>query len=355
MLYVRLTDEQRGELEVVSRQAVGRVALRAQMVLLSDRGRSVPEIAAIHRCGHDVVRTWLHRYRARGAAGLGDLPRSGRPHGDRLAGHVVDAQASQSPRCAGLVQNCWSVALLAAFLAARFGLALSGSSVRRHLKAAGWRWRRPRLAPASATPGRRDPDAPAKQAAIAAALAAARRGLGRVLFLDECDLHLLPTLRACWQKGPRLRVPTPGTNAKRAFFGALDATSGAFHADDHDRKLAAHFVAFLQRLADAYPHAPLTLVMDNVQMHRARLVQRWLAAHPRVTVLWLPRYAAHDANPVERVWGLMKGAVAANRLAGSLSELAAAARRFLHDLAPHPVHPAFLAPSKPVPDFQRCA
>ena len=346
MLYISLTEAQRGELEAVSRQAVGRIALRAQMVLLSDRGRSVPEIAAIHRCGHDVVRTWLHRYRARGVAGLEDLPRSGRPPKDRLAGHIVDAQASQSPRCAGLVQACWTVALLADFLAARFGLVLSGSTVRRHLKAAGWRWRRPRLAPASATAAKRDPEAAAKQAAIAAALGRARRGLGRVLFLDECDLHLLPTLRACWQQGPRLRVPTPGQNAKRAFFGALDAVSGTFHTADHERKLAAHFVAFLQRLADTYPGEPLTLVLDNVQMHRARAVARWLTANPRVAVLWLPRYAAHDANPVERLWGLMKGTIAANRLAGSLAELTAAARRFLADLAPHPVARSFLAEAR---------
>ena len=342
MLYLDLTDEQRAELEVASRQAVGRVALRAQMVLLSDRGRSVPEIAATHGCGCDVVRTWLHRYADRGVAGLGDLPRSGRPPTDPQARRLVDAQAGRSPRRAGLAQACWTVALLAAFLAARFGLALSGSAVRRHLKASGWRWRRPRLAPASALPGKRDPDAATKEAAIRAALRAARRGACRLLFLDECDLHLLPVLRACWQKGPRLRVPTPGTNAKRAFFGALDATSGVFLTADHDRKLAVHFVAFLQRLADAYPRQRLTLVMDNVAMHDAGVVRAWLAAHPRVAVLWLPKYAAHDANPAERIWGLLKAAVAANRLAGSIAALTRAARRFFATLAPHPVPPSFL-------------
>ncbi len=339
MLYIHLTGEQRAELVATSRQAVGRVALRAQMVLLSADGRGVPEIAAFHRGGRDVVRTWLHRYAAGGVAALADLPRSGRPPRDRLARRIVDTQASQPPRCAGLIQSCWTVALLAAFLAARFGLALSGSSVRRHLRASGWRWRRPRLAPASDRPGKRDPEAAPKIAAIRAAL----RGSRRVLFLDECDLHLLPVLRACWQQGPRLRVPTPGTNAKRAFFGALDAASGIFHVADHERKLAVHFAAFLQQLADAYPAEPLTLVMDNVQMHDAKVVRAWLAAHPRLAVLRLPRYAAHDANPAERLWGLLKDEVAANRLAGTLATLVAAARRFFATLPPHPVPPSFLA------------
>jgi len=343
MLYVQLTEPQRAELQQVSRQAVGRVALRAQMVLLSDRRYPVPQIAAIHGCGQDVVRGWLHRYQDRGVAGLEDLPRSGRPPKEPLARQIVDAQASQSPRCAGLVQACWTVPLLAAFLAARFHLALSASTLRRHLKAADWRWRRPRLAPASALPHKRDPEAPAKWAAIAAAAERAARGAGHLLFLDECDLHLLPVLRACWQQGPRLRVPTPGTNAKRAFFGALDAVTGAFHTADHDRKLAVHFVAFLEQLAAAYPTGPLVLVMDNVQTHHAKVVQRWLAAHPRVSVLWLPKYAGHEANPVERIWGLLKGEVAANRLAGSLAELTAGARRFFAALQPHPVPRSFFA------------
>ena len=346
MLSLHLTDEQRVALEAVRQRAVGRVALRAQMVLLSDRGHSVPQIAAIHGCGHDVVRTWLHRYRTRGVAGLADLPRSGRPPTDRLARQIVDAQASQSPRCAGLVQACWTVALLAAFLAARVGLALSSSTVRRHRKATGWRWRRPRLAPASALPHKRDPDAAAKERAIAAALRRARRGACRLLFLDECDLHLLPVLRACWMQGPRLRVPTPGTNAKRAFFGARDAVSGTCHTADHDRKLAVHFVTFLQRLADTYPTGRLVLAMDNVQTHDAKVVRAWLAAHPRVTVLRLPRYAAHDANPVERLWGLMQADVAANRLSGSLAALTALARRFFATLAPHPLPTSFLAEAR---------
>ena len=77
--------------------------------------------------------------------------------------------------------------------------------------------------------------------------------------------------------------------------------------------------------------------MDNVAPHRAKVVQRWLAAHPRVRVLWLPKYAAHEANPAERIWGLLKTDIAANRLAGTLEALVAAAQRFFHELPRYPV------------------
>ncbi len=333
MIYVHLTADQRDELQVVSRQATGRVALRAHMVLLSDRGFTVPQIAAIHDCGEDVVRIWLHRYEREGVAGLDDEPRSGRPPKDPLAGPIVDAQASQSPPCSGHVQACWSVALLTAFLAQRFRLLLSCASVRRYLHQLGWRWARPRLAPAR----KPDPDTASKVAALHEAQALARHGLAHLLYLDESDLHLLPLIRAMWMKGPRRRISTPGTNRRRAFFGALDAVSGHWFFADHERKLAVHFAAFLQGLLEAYPTGQVYLALDNAPTHTAKVVQRWLAAHPQVQALWLPRYAAHEVNPVERIWGLMKGAVAADRLAGSIEELTTAACRFFAEMAPHPV------------------
>ncbi len=337
MLLVELTEEQRAKLERVSRQAVGRVALRAHMVLLNDRRYRVPMIAAIHDCGEDVVRLWLHRFEQEGVAGLADEPRSGRPPNDPLAREIVDTQASGSPRASGHVQSCWTVALLAAFLAVRFGLSLSCSTVRRYLHQMGWRWRRPRLTPASVLPSKHDPEEVPKLAAIQQALRAAGRGWGHLLYLDECDLHLLPVLRAMWMKGERVRVPTPGQNRRRAFFGALDAISGTWQSVDHDRKLAVDFVRFLEYLAAIYPTGPLFLVLDSAPTHTAKVVQRWLATNPRLHVLWLPKYAAHEHNPVERLWGLMKEKVAANRLAGSIDELTVAARDFFADLAPHPV------------------
>lgn len=337
MIFVELTDAQREELHHVSRQAVGRVALRAQMVLLSDRSFSVPQIAEVHDCGEEVVRHWLHRYQELGVAGLEDDPHPGRPPKHPMARHVVDAQASQSPDCSGHVQSCWTVGLLTAFLTMRFHLRLSPSTVRRLLHQMGWRWARPRLAPASMLSRKRDPETAIKVAAIDRALHLVAENMAHLLYLDECDLHLLPVIRAMWMKGERVRIPTPGQNARHAFFGALDARSGVFHWVDHDRKLAIYFVAFLDDLAAAYPVGPIYLVLDSAPTHTAKIVQRWLVVHPRVHLLWLPKYAAHEVNPAERIWGLMKDTVAANRLAGTIDLLVAQACRFFQELAPHPV------------------
>src|SRR5258708_12745744 len=101
------------------------------------------------------------------------------------------------------------------------------------------------------------PEGTAKAAELAQDARAAAQGLAHLIYLDESELHLLPLVRAMGMKGQRVRVPTPGTNARHAFFGALEAVSGRWVCADHDRKLAIHFVAFLEQLAPTYPTAPL--------------------------------------------------------------------------------------------------
>ena len=80
MIYVRQpTEEERAELKRMTRQEIGRVSQRAQMVLLSAQHRTVPEIAALFEASRATVRCWLRRFDADGPAGLRDAPRSGRP------------------------------------------------------------------------------------------------------------------------------------------------------------------------------------------------------------------------------------------------------------------------------------
>jgi transposase len=72
------------------------------------------------------------------------------------------------------------------------------------------------------------------------------------------------------------------------------------------KAISASFTGFCEQLLAAYPTAPVVAVIcDNVIIHRSKIVQRWLAAHPRLRVLHGARYSPHD-NPVERVWGALK-------------------------------------------------
>ena len=76
MIYVRpLTEDEHSELKRMTRQDIGRVSQRAQMILLSAQHRSVPEIATLFELSPPTVRFWIGRFETAGPAGLRDRRR----------------------------------------------------------------------------------------------------------------------------------------------------------------------------------------------------------------------------------------------------------------------------------------
>src|SRR5215211_1224503 len=249
MVYVRpLREVERRDLRRRARTEVGRVSERIRMVLLSDRRYRVPQIAAIFECSEATVRGWLARFDAEGLAGLYDRPRTGRPRkADAVPREVIRRELDATPAGAGYAFGFWTVGTLGAHLAQRCGLRLSRATMRRVLWALGYSSRRPRWSlPA-------DPAAATKMQALCRRIVRAPAE-AVLLRQDECDLHLLPVLRAMWmRRGQQGRVPTPGTNRKRAVFGALEWESGRWLYAITERKRAVEFLAFLEQVLAAYP------------------------------------------------------------------------------------------------------
>jgi transposase len=324
-----LAEGERRELKRLARQEVGRVSERLHMILLASRGYSVTQVAAIFECEAGTVRQWIARFEAEGVAGLRDRPRAGRPRkADRAAQDVIRQQVAQPPAAAGYRIGYWTVGTLTAHLVRACGLHVSRATVRRVVRALGYVWGRPRhVLP-------QDPDVAAKMWALCAQVL--RSAPDAVLLcLDECDLHLLPVLRALWQPaGQQTDVPTPGSNRKRSLFGALEWTSGRWSYLLREHKRADDFVAFLEQLSLTYPTVPLLLVLDNASIHHAQQVTRWLEGHARVQLLYLPTYSGHRENPVEKVWWRLKDQVAANRLYGSIDALVEAVHCFFTSFSP---------------------
>jgi transposase len=319
---ITLNNTQKLELQQVARQAIGRTSERAHFVLLSAQGQSAPEIGRLMGYNPQTIRTWLQTYQKRACAGLVDQARSGRPRKQPHLTAIVQAQTSQPPPNSGYLQACWTVALLVLHLVQHFKVVASPSSVRRALHQAGFGWKRPKLAPAR----RPDPHKEAKLAHITQVLA---DPAAIVLAEDECDLHLLAVLRAMWQRiGEQLRIVTPGQNAKRGVFGALNLRSGEWFYQVTLHKRTTDFIAFLTQLLETYPTGQIYILVDNASLHASRLLRAWLAQQPRLALIYLPTYSGHQLNPVEKVWWALKGEIAANRCFKSLLELDRAIQRF---------------------------
>jgi transposase len=259
------------------------------MILLSQHGCSAAQIAGLLGCDPSTVRRWIHRYHQHGVGGLGDRPRAGRPRlGSRRIGERISRLLAQ-PK-AWTIPRLWQ----------RLGRpAMSLPTLHRRVREVA-SWRRPRLV------AKGDSDRDQVLAELRQTIAQLPEG-AVVLAEDETHINLLPWVRATWiLKGSRQPVMTPGTNRRRTIFGAIDLASGRFCYQVCPKAVSASFTAFLAKLLAAYPAAPLVAVVcDNVIIHHSKIVQRWLAAHPRMLVLHGARYSPHD-NPVERIWGSLK-------------------------------------------------
>jgi transposase len=266
-----------------------RVGCRLVMILLSQQGCSAAQIAGLLGCDPCTVRRWIHRYQQHGVGGLCDRPRAGRPRlGSPRLGQRIRRLLAQ-PR-AWTIPRLWQ----------RLGRpTISQRTLHRRVRQVA-AWRRPRLV------ARGDPDREQVLATLRQTITELPTG-AVVLAEDETHVNLLAWVRSTWvARGTRQQVMTPGTNRRRTIFGAIDLHSGRFCYQVARKAVSASFTAFLAQLLAAYPTAPLVAVVcDNVIIHRSKLVQRWLAAHPRVVVLHGARYSPHD-NPVERIWGALK-------------------------------------------------
>ena len=220
-----------------------RQAARAVMVLLSLQGLSAAQIAVLLDCHPATVRRWIGRFNREGLAGLADRPRCGRPRlgGQRLSRRIAALLARPGP---------WTLPRIWRYLGRpKVSMRTLYRRVRRVAV-----WRRPKLT------ARGDPDHDQAVAGIAARLLELpRRAV--VLAEDETHLHLLPHVRASWTpRGARPEVSTPGQNRQVTVFGAIEMTTGTW-IYRLGRRCAADFIALLRMLSEAFPRAPVIVVI----------------------------------------------------------------------------------------------
>jgi len=158
-----------------------------------------------------------------------------------------------------------------------------------------------------------------------------------LLFLDECEVHLHPTLTKVWIfRGQRAEVPAAGTNRRLCVYGALNWVSGQVHYLVDPRKNAAGFNTFLRQLLEAKRDRFLILVLDNATYHITRATLDLLTEHEdHVRVVWLPTYSP-ELNVIEGLWGYLKKSALNNYFFGTTDRLEAAIDEAFAHLNQHP-------------------
>ena len=159
----------------------------------------------------------------------------------------------------------------------------------------------------------------------------ARRRRALIVFEDESGFSLLPAVRATWAP----RGQTPVLRHRFSWKRLSMAAAIAYEPDGSDAHLVFQMrpgayndetlIEFLTELHTLLDERKVTLIWDGLPSHRSRRMQTWIHGQRRwLRVERLPGYA-HDLNPVEAVWGNLKGNELANLCPDTIDEAAVAA------------------------------
>jgi putative transposase len=307
--------------------------LALHVLLLCAAGRTPTEIATVLFCSRSSVYRIVNAYQAHPGATLGAPPSPRTVWQSPSLCRSLMALLKKVPAAYGWCRTRWSCATLTAQLHRQRGLTVSTSTMRRWLHWLGWVWKRAQLVARDD-----DPERIEKLARIRHTCETLRKR-AIMLFADELDIHLLPKVGYQWMpQGETVKLRTPGQNQKHYLAGALELKTGRLVHCVGGRKTNVLFRALLDCLERRYPKArfdKVYVVVDNYGIHKAKAVARWLTAHPRFELLFLPTYCP-QANPIERAFGDVHDKCTRNHQRKRIEELVGDVEQHLSTNGPWP-------------------
>ena len=271
---------------------------RAAILLASNVGNSVPQIAAMWMTDESHVRRVIHEFNERGMASLDPEYRGGRPRRitdvDRRA---VVAVAGARPDSQGVALTRWSLPRLADHLAAQSIVEISPAHLGRVLAAAGLSFQRTRTWKASP-----DPDYEPKAARILELKAGPPPDGGHVVAFDQMGpISLKPTAGAGWapRKRPeRQRATYHKRHGTRYVFGAYDLHEDRLRVRLRPRRRGSDNLAFMAQIRAAIPaRRKIYWIQDGLSANWTPDI-RTFAATNKIELVPTPTYASY-LNPVE--------------------------------------------------------
>lgn len=144
-----------------------------------------------------------------------------------------------------------------------------------------------------------------------------------LIFEDECSLSNTATINYAWApKGQQPLVAQKQHKRERqTLFGTVEPLTGKVIAKASDNGNAKTFKAFLVKVLHEYKSKEkITMVLDNVRYHHAKMLKPFLEHHKdKLELLFLPAYSP-DFNPMERAWWYMRKKISHHRYCQQLHD-----------------------------------
>jgi len=271
---------------------------RAAILLASNVGTPVPQIAAMWMTDESHVRKVIHEFNERGLDSLDPDYRGGRPR--RITceqRRQAVAVAGARPDSQGAPLTRWSLPRLADHLAEHGVLEISPAHLGRVLADAGLSFQRTRTWKASP-----DPDYEAKAARVLALKAAPPADGGAVIAFDQMGpLSLRPMAGGGWAprgRPERQRATFHRRHGTRYVFGAYDVHDDRLRVRLRPRRRGSDNLAFLAQIRAAISaRRRIYWIQDNLSANWTPDIRSFAAAN-RIELVPTPTYASY-LNPVE--------------------------------------------------------
>ena len=271
---------------------------RAAILLASNVGNSVPQIAAMWMTDESHVRKVIHDFNERGMASLDPDYRGGRPRRitEQQRRRAV-AVAGARPDSQGAPLTRWSLPRLADHLAEQGIVQISPAHLGRVLAEAGLSFQRTRTWKASP-----DPDYEAKAARVLELSAAPPPDGGAVIAFDQMGpISLRPMAGAGWapkRRPERQRATYHRRHGTRYVMGAYDVHDDRLRVRLRRRRRGSDNLAFMAQIRSAITaRRRIYWIQDNLSANWTPDIRAFAAAN-RIELVPTPTYASY-LNPVE--------------------------------------------------------
>jgi transposase len=255
---------------------------RAHVILLAAQGLRNEEIGSRLDLHRNSVCKWRDRFIREGIAGLEDKPRPGQPlkYTPAQIQKVITKVCGKPPK--GMTR--WSNATLAK------SVNMPGSVVHGILKKHDLHPHRLRTFNFSP-----DPEFEDKLLDVVGLYMSPPHNAA-VLCMDEKT-----GIQALDRTQPMLPLqsakPKTWTNeyvrhGTRTMLAALDVASGKATTWVNKTRKSADFVTFMDKVVEEYPDQRLYVILDNLNTHKGKDAQKWLADHPKVSFHYTPTHAS---------------------------------------------------------------
>lgn len=145
--------------------------------------------------------------------------------------------------------------------------------------------------------------------------------IDHLLFQGESSIIDYQSLVSNWfPKGKQRVIPTYGNNKSVKLIGVLNYETGHVYVQE-EHYTADIFLQFLENVLKEYPNGKVVLILDNVRIHHAKIIQPYLDEHKnRLQLVFLPPYSP-ELNLIEGLWRWLKPSVIHNVFYKNVNEI----------------------------------